>query len=289
VAGRRGARATGRALGSRRPMSEPDTNSFTAALAMAAAEGRAATATLPAGWAQGRATFGGLLLAQALAAARARLPEPRPCRALVATFPAPLSPGPVELPVRELRHGRAVSQLQVEVRRGDEVGCVALAVFGGDRPSTITVAPPPPPSLPPAGELPSLLASSGLAPEFTRHFEMRLGRGGHPYSGADSREITGWCRFRDEPGPLLAEHVVALVDAWPSPAVARFAAPAPASSVTWSLELLPVDGAASPGDWWLYHAELESAGDGYAHSAARLWSPAGRLVALSRQAVAVFA
>jgi len=35
-------------------------------------------------------------------------------------------------------------------------------------------------------------------------------------------------------------------------------------------------------------AELEAARDGYAHAAARLWSPAGRLAAFSRQAVAVF-
>ena len=40
--------------------------------------------------------------------------------------------------------------------------------------------------------------------------------------------------------------------------------------------------------WWLYRAELEASAGGYAHASAKLWSPAGRLAALSRQVVAVF-
>jgi acyl-CoA thioesterase len=250
--------------------------------------GERATATVPGGWAQGRATFGGLVLAQALAAARLGLPETRPCRALVASFPAPVGPGAVELSVRALRHGRAVSHLQVELDQGGEPGCVALLSFGGTRPSAVQVPPAERPALPAAETLPPMLAARGPAPEFTQHFEYRLGFGAGPYSGSPVHEIGGWCRFRAEPGPLGEEHVLGLLDAWPSPAVARMAAPAPAASITWSAELLPVETEIDPAGWWLYRAELETAGDGYAHSAARLWSPGGRLAALSRQAVAIF-
>lgn len=268
---------------------------FSAAAAVTAAggEGGVAAATIPPGWAQGRATFGGVVLAQALAAARQRLLEPRPCRALVATFPAPLAVGPVELRTRALRHGRAVSYVQVEAHQGDEhqggsLGCVALASFGGARPSSVQVPPPPRPEVPPPEELPGMIARGHAAPEFTQHFEYRLAFGGPPYSGAQTREIGGWCRFRDEPGPLGEEHVLALVDAWPSPAVSRMAAAAPAASMTWSIELLSRQQPASGDGWWLYHAELEVAADGYAHAAAKLWSPSGELAALSRQAVAIF-
>jgi acyl-CoA thioesterase len=267
--------------------------SFAAAVAPTSFSGDRATAAIPPGWSQGRATFGGLVLAQALAAARRTLPEARPCRAIVAAFPAPVGVGEVELRLRALRHGRAVSSVQVELHqvgeRGGEVGCVALATFGGPRPSAIAVPPPPRPPLPPPDEVPPMLPrGGGQAPEFTRFFDYRIGFGAPPYAGADVREIGGWCRFRDEPGPLGEEHVLGLLDAWPSPAVSRLRTPAPAASMTWALELLTIEPETDPGGWWLYHAELEAARDGYAHAAARLWSPAGHLAALSRQAVAVF-
>jgi acyl-CoA thioesterase len=270
-------------------MSDLAVPSFAAAAAPIDIAGDRATAAIPPGWSQGRATFGGLVLAQALAAARRTLPAPRPCRAMVAAFPAPVGVGEVELRLRALRHGRAVSSVQVELWHSGEVGCVALASFGGPRPSAIEVPPPPLPSLPPPDELPAMLPrGGGVAPEFTRFFDYRLGFGAAPYAGADVREIGGWCRFRDEPGPLGEEHVLGLLDAWPSPAVSRMATPAPAASMTWALELLPIEPEPAADGWWLYHAELEAARDGYAHAAARLWSPAGRLAALSRQAVAIF-
>jgi acyl-CoA thioesterase len=246
------------------------------------------TANIPPGWAQGRATFGGLVLAAALAAARRELPEPRPTRAMAAAFPAPLAPGVVDLQVRALRHGRAVSSLQVEVTQGGEIGCVALATFGAARSSAVEVPPPPRPEVPPPEELPSLVRIASAAPEFTRHYEYRLAFGAPPYTGADVREIGGWCRYRAEPGPLGEEHVIGLLDAWPSPAVSRLATPAPAASMTWALELLEVEPEIPADGWWLYHAELEATAGGYAHAGARLWSPGGRLAALSRQAVAIF-
>jgi acyl-CoA thioesterase len=273
-------------------VTEPGHTLFADAFAPGTFDGARATAAIPEGWGQGRATFGGLLLAAATAAARRALPEPRPCRAVVASFPAPVGPGEVALAVRALRHGRAVSSLQVELRQGEELGCVALVGFGAARPSAIAVPPPPRPALPPPDALPPMLGAvpGGLsaAPQFTQYFDYRLGFGAPPYAGADVREIGGWCRFRAEPGPLGEEHVLGLVDAWPSPAVARMASPAPAASMTWSLELLAIEPDPDPQGWWLYHAELEAAAGGYAHSAARLWSPAGRLAALSRQAVAIF-
>lgn len=273
-------------------MPEPHPTSFARACAPLTFDGTHGTAAIPEGWGQGRASFGGLVLAAAVAAARRALPEPRPCRAVVAAFPAPVGPGEVGLEVRALRHGRAVSSLQADLRQGGELGCVALAIFGSARPSAIAVPPPPRPPAPPPEELPPLIAdvpgAERVAPQFTRHFDYRLAFGAAPYSGGDVREIGGWCRFRAEPGPLREEHVLALVDAWPSPAVSRMAAPAPAASMTWSLELLEIEPEPDPGGWWLYRADLELAAGGYAHAAARLWSPAGRLAALSRQAVAIF-
>jgi 3'(2'), 5'-bisphosphate nucleotidase len=63
--------------------------------------------------------------------------------------------------------------------------------------------------------------------------------------------------------------------------------PVPAASLTWALELLAIEPAIAPGAWWLYRAALDASAGGYAHAAAKLWSPGGRLAALSRQSVAV--
>jgi acyl-CoA thioesterase len=263
---------------------------FAAVLASVDMPGDTGAAVVPAGWGQGRATFGGLVAALAVEAARRRLPAPRPCRALVASFPGPVAPGEVELAVRPLRHGRAVSHLQIDVRQAGETACVVLASFGELRPSGLGVAPPPRPELPPPDELPPMIPEGGesVAPEFTRYVDYRLGFGARPYAGADVREIGGWCRFRNESRSPGEAEILGLLDAWPSPAVARMATPAPAASLTWSLELLPVEEAIPADGWWLYRAQLDASIGGYAHAAASLWSPGGRLAALSRQAVAVF-
>jgi acyl-CoA thioesterase len=41
-------------------------------------------------------------------------------------------------------------------------------------------------------------------------------------------------------------------------------------------------------DWCRYQAVIEHARDGYGHTAAAMWNPAGELLALSRQTVTVF-
>ena len=57
----------------------------------------------------------------------------------------------------------------------------------------------------------------------------------------------------------------------------------------WTLEpiFLPEDKTA--GHWWQYLATTDYAHDGYGHCAAQVWDDEGRLVAISRQTVVVFA
>ena len=45
---------------------------------------------------------------------------------------------------------------------------------------------------------------------------------------------------------------------------------------------------AEPDTHWVYAVHTDHAADGYAHTDARIWHPDGRLVAISRQTVAVF-
>ncbi len=68
--------------------------------------------SIPTGWAQGRASFGGLVAALQYEAMRAKVPADRPVRSLAVTFVGPVEPDvPVSFEVDVLREGKAVSQV----------------------------------------------------------------------------------------------------------------------------------------------------------------------------------
>ncbi|MCF5105023.1 thioesterase family protein, partial [Pseudomonas proteolytica] len=68
--------------------------------------------SIPAQWAQGRATFGGLVAALQYEALRAQVPADRPLRSLAVTFVGPVAPDvSASYQVEVLREGKAVSQL----------------------------------------------------------------------------------------------------------------------------------------------------------------------------------
>jgi acyl-CoA thioesterase len=262
--------------------------SYTEVLAAVALRGNRGTAEIPPGWSQGRATFGGLVVALALQALRERVPVERRLRGLQTAFVGPLGPGEVAIRVRELRHGGSASQLQAELSQAGEVGCVVLASFGSDRPSRLALAAPPRPAAPPPESLPALAAPPGIVPEFTRHFDYRFATRTLPYTGTGDGTLTGWCRFRHALEPAGPGHVVSLVDCWPAPIVSVLSEPAPVSSLIWGLELVDPDPGARADGWWLFQGATDAARGGYAHWHAALWDPAGRLAALSRQTAAVF-
>jgi len=295
---------------------------FDDALAGLELDGGRGTALVPAGWGQGRSTLGGLVAALALAAMRAAVAEPRPPRSLLAIFTGPVEPGAVEVEARALRRGGSVTHAEARLSQDGEVRCAALAAFGAARESALAVAPPPRPAAPGPEGLDELPFVPGVTPEFTRHVAYRWALGAPVFSGAGRREMGGWCRLRDGRGAASEERLLALVDAWPAAVLSRIDRPAPASSLTWAIEFVhrvapaaaegegaagaegaPAEApgasraagtaagaAAAAGDgWWFYRSETEAAAAGYAHESAALWDPAGRLVALSRQAVAVFA
>ena len=112
--------------------------------------------------------------------------------------------------------------------------------------------------------------------------------GARVYPG-DQPEVGGWIRIHDS-GPLDAAGMLSLLDAWPAPILTLLHRQAPASTVTWMVNLLaapPPEGWPELG-WWRFHGSTVAAGDGYADITGRLWGPDGNLVATSRQLVAEF-
>ncbi|WP_372964969.1 acyl-CoA thioesterase [Marinobacter sp.] len=246
-------------------------------------------AVIPASWGQGRSTFGGLAAALAFEVMSSKVEKGRAVRALNVSFV-----GPVEAEVEAvfeaelLREGRAVSHVAGRILQKGEPRLVCMASFGGDRESEVRVAPEPGPSARPIGKCQELPYIKGLSPEFTQHIEMRWAFGHMPFSGKGGREMGGWMQFREVPECLTDAHIIALVDAWPPAILPHLKRPAPASSLSWALEIVHPRPVLEPGDWLLYRAKIDQAGAGYGHTHAGIWTARGELVALSRQTVTVF-
>ena len=258
------------------------------------------------GWTQGRAIYGGLTGALLLASVKGRLreraggdgappppeaAEPPPLRSLTVSFVGPATPGRVELQPEVLRVGKNVTQCQATMRQDGEVVAVALESFGRHRESALTVAPShPAPDLGAPDAVEAFPYIEGMTPEFYRFLELRQIGGALPYGGADTSGLTGWCALREQPERFREEHLVAIADAWPPAPLQMLSGFAPASSLTWTLELVAEvnAGTVAPEGRFAYEVATDAARDGYAHTHAMLWRPDGELVAISRQSITVF-
>ncbi|QLC72267.1 thioesterase family protein [Pseudomonas sp. LPB0260] len=251
------------------------------------------TLQIPAAWAQGRASFGGLVAALVYEAMRARVPDGRPVRSLAVTFVGPVEPEvPVSFQVEVLRGGKAVSQVLGRAVQNGQVVTLIQGSFGAARESAVAVTAEAAPQIKPVEECQELPYIRNVTPEFTRFLAMRWGIGGMPFTNNPSRQMGGWVRLRPavegEVQALDEAHLLALVDAWPPAVLSHLRAPAPGSSLTWTIEFIQPLAALTTLDWCRYRAHIEHARDGYGHIAAGLWGPDGELLAISRQTVTVF-
>ena len=99
--------------------------------------------SIPAEWAQGRASFGGLVAALQYEAMRAKVPADRPVRSLAITFVGPVEPEvPVSFEVDVLREGKAVSQVLGRAMQKGQVVTLIQGSFGASRPSEVAVTAP---------------------------------------------------------------------------------------------------------------------------------------------------
>ena len=243
---------------------------------------------VPPAWGQGRAVFGGMAAALALAHLLPVIPDNMPLRSVSVSFVAPLNTGPARVQRRILRQGKSVIQAQVDITQDNQVALVLLASFGTARPSAYQLAADSAPVW--SGDTFHSLPKQGPVPEFTTHFDYRIHHGQLPFSASPLRELGGDIRMTGNNSTQVGVlELLALVDAWPPVSLTLLSQPAPASSLTWTLEVIADDLPFNTGDWWRYLAEIDYAADGYHHIAAKLWQPDGKLAAISRQTVTVFA
>lgn len=246
---------------------------------------------VPEQWGQGRAVFGGMASALALAHLITELPANIPLRSVSVSFVAPLNAGTATVSRRILRQGKSVVQAMVEITQQDQESLVLLASFGTERFSEYKIAGE---TVPDFAEKALVMPKNGPVPEFTRHFDYHITRGAMPFSGGTGTELGGLVRFAEGQGYAVgALELLALVDAWPPVSLTLLNQPAPASSLTWTIEFIQphqsTETKALTTDWWSYLASIEHGADGYHHIEAKLWQPDGQLAAISRQTVTVFA
>jgi acyl-CoA thioesterase len=252
------------------------------------AQAEGCSVDVPDTWTQGRTVFGGLQAALLVRAMRMRLPALPPLRSLQVAFVGPVLPGRLHLHVQCLRQGKSVTQVEARIVGTDgAIACLAIAVFGQARESALRWGPTRPPVLLTPEASAQIPRVPGLSPAFTAFLEQRWSDGAMPFCGGATPRTQIHLRFRDEPRTDEST-VIALADAIPSPGISVLRKPAPASSMTWTLELLRDRVDDFPDGYWCMDAEATSAADGYIFQTATLWSPDGQAVALSRQGTAVF-
>ncbi|HEY5810438.1 MAG TPA: thioesterase family protein [Povalibacter sp.] len=236
-------------------------------------------------WAQGRATFGGVTAAVGNEVLRKLVPRDRPLRSLQTTLIGPSPAGMWRVEARVLRVGKAVSVARCDIIEADQVAATVVGVYGAVRSSAVNV----PLQAVEAKRTVDEIAAPDMqgAPTFTRHFDFRWAQASRLFTSAANSPTQAFIRHRDA-AALTESHVVALIDCIPSPALAMYAAPAPASSLTWTLEFVEHEFDFSPHAWWRIDTNVDAGAEGYAHQTGVLHDPNGRPVALTRQLVAVF-
>ena len=123
-------------------------------------------------------------------------------------------------------------------------------------------------------------------PEFAEHFEMRP-IGPLPFTGAADATTAGWVRPRD-PGPARdAGYVVAMADAWWPAFFSRLAAPRPAATLAFTIELLASADGLDPLAPLMHSARSVVSRDGYAVELRELYGEDGRLLACNQQTFAI--
>jgi len=243
--------------------------------------------TLADDWAQGRATFGGLIAAIGNEAMRKLVPFDKPLRSLQTVFVGPATPTTLNIAAKVLRVGKAVTLAQCELRQDDQVVATQIGVYGSPRPSVVIHKPAAVPAPRAVDEINEMRFQPDRAPAFVQHFALRWAEGGKPFSSAPKSPTKAFIRHRD-PAATGESSIVALVDCIPTPALSMFSAPAPSSTLTWMLEFFEHDFSFPASAWWRIDSDVDAAADGYVNQTSILNDPNGRPVALSKQLFAIF-
>ena len=242
----------------------------------------------PEDWSQGRTLYGGMTAALAHEAVRRTHEGLGPLRSAQLTFIGPAS-GHLRFTSTLLRRGRSSALIAAECFNEEGPAARAVFVFGGARESKVAHSYLAMPQVASPEALGVFRKEGGNTRRgFWNNFETRLAAGGRLFDvSAERPEFSTWTRFLDTGGADPTTALLAIADCLPPAAMVHFPEPAPISTMTWTVDIARVpenlDG------WHLLWASSEHAGEGYSLQNMAMWSASGELLAVGRQAVAIFA
>lgn len=242
----------------------------------------------PEDWGQGRTLYGGMTAALAYEAVRRGHENLPTLRSAQFMFVGPAS-GCLRFSSTLLRRGRSSTIIAADCVNDAGNVMRATFVFGGPRESKVTHNYLTIPEAPPPEACKSFRKEGASAPPgFWNNFETRLASGGRLLeASAPKPEFAVWTRFLDTGGADATTALLAVADCLPPAAMVHFPAPAPISTMTWTLDVAHEPQSAD--GWNLLWAGSEEASEGYSLQNMAMWSESGELVAVGRQAVAIFA
>jgi acyl-CoA thioesterase len=235
-------------------------------------------ACAPEHWFVARGPNGGYLAAVAARAAEAA--AGRPLRSLALHFVAAPEVGPIDVSVTLEREGRTYTAASIRVEQGGAPMTLALATLGELPEDGAAWDAAPAPAATPLSEAERIRPEQANVPAFLRNYDMRwaLGRAGDvPGSG-------GWMRAA-EPRLLDAPLVAAMTDAWMPAAFVALERVGLAPTLDLTIHIrrpLPPAGM-TPEDHVLGRFTTRLSVAGVWEEDGELWTPAGELIAQSRQ------
>lgn len=230
-------------------------------------------------WMQGRTCYGGASAALALAAVQRDFSELPPLRSAQIAFVGPMG-GEIGLRTALLRQGKSATFVRCDAYDGAAHGMTATFLFGGDRVSHIDHVAAARSPLPPRGEY---LDPPPMV-NFARNFEHHVAVEPSPGVPAFSR----WARVRERGSLDPMVELLLIADVLPPAAMMLFKHWGPISTVAWQLDVLDPDPFDQDG-WVLTEAEAEQAVNGFSTQGMTVHAADGRLAAVARQMVALFA
>lgn len=245
--------------------------------------------SVPKDWAQGRTLYGGISASLVYQAARQIVEQSKKLRSLNTNFIGPIEPGiPFDIKVEMLREGKNTSVVKGEILQNNKIALSSLATFGTDRESKIKIENEIHHQMERPTKANFVPMIPKITPSFISQFDLVKVIGGWPFTGSKKSVLHGWMRFKKAPDTFTDAHLVAIIDMWPPTVLQMLRWPAPASTMSWNLEFIHPHKSFRNDEWLAYQATTRQASGGYAHTEANVWDEDGTLIAVSRQAVAVF-
>jgi len=244
---------------------------------------------IPKEWSQGRACFGGVLLALSARAGALFASDDRRLRCINMTFVAPVGPGEVRVEIEPLRAGGSVTHLLCKVVQNENVVNTSTLAYGTGRPGSLEIpAIAMPQDAGEPGEGHAMPYAPPITPEFTQHIDYRWVRDSLPFSAGTQARAYGWVRPA-VPTTIDEAQILAMMDAYPPPLWSLAKTKFMASSLSSHFQIRHIpDGEKNPHPWFLYDGPASVVGGGYSDAQARLWHENGTLVAVGMQQFADF-